>query len=758
MALTYAEQQMARDFARYAETGDIGQIKDIMTTEYVILGIDLLRARISIKDKDGNTALILASKNGHTDIVKLLFQKGADLENQNKDGSTALMLASDNGHTEIVKILVEPHIWNGASLNVQDKNGNTALILASKNGHTDIVELLLEKGAPPGCPHLDMQQNKNGETALMLASDNGQTETVRLLVEKGANLDIKGKDGATALKTASKKGYTEIVRLLVEKGANLDIQNKYGNTALMLASNNGHTEIVKILVEKGASLDIQNEQGETALTLASYKGHAEIVKILVEKGASLDIQDELGVTALVKASFNGHTEIVKILVEKGANLDIQVDVGSTALIIASYKGYTEIVRLLLEKGANLDIQNKYGNTALMLASNNGHTEIVRFLVEKGANVNIQNSKGKTAIYYAKNDTIKEILRDSQLEKWKGFTKSDIEKFDIIFDEQALDYSVCPVCLRYISRAAGCLYMTHNCRSSGGHYHKKLYNKYKNDGGIICWCTCCSRICSGHRHYPLVTYREDKPKLLTGSGDPFEKDCRTTNGGGGLPEKLARFRRLREYALELQEDVDKKEKDKALDELIEEVWNAPLTRTKKVGKIAETKKWNISSDEFPKNVVTEANNTNAPNLTFHGKLPTEVEKGRNNVMFTENVPILRFHHKQKDGSEESHGIEKETLEGFVADKIKNFGDESYGFCFMYPACDSRLHPKELEGHVPKELYENYRKKFNKKFTGQQGGSEENVFHEATDAVCAIVKKHRGGSRKRRPTRRNRTRRL
>jgi hypothetical protein len=301
-------------------------------------------------------------------------------------------------------------------------------------------------------------------------------------------------------------------------------------------------------------------------------------------------------------------------------------------------------------------------------------------------------------------------------------------------------------------------MSHNCTSSGGYYHHELYEKYKNDEGIIYWCTICNRISLGHRHYELVNNKAKKPDLLTGSGDPFEKDCRATNGGGGLPEKLARFRRLREYALELQEDVDKKNNDEALDELVEEVWNAPLARTKKVGKIAETKKWNISSDEFPKNAATEENNTNAPNVPFDGKLPTEVESGRNNVMMNDNIPILRFHHKQKDGSEESHGISKETLEGFVTDKNKNFGDESFGFCFMYPGCDSRLHPKELKGHISEDLYEDYRKKFNRKFKGQQGGSQQNVFQEATDAVCAVVKKRRGGSRKKRATRRNRTKRL
>jgi hypothetical protein len=230
------------------------------------------------------------------------------------------------------------------------------------------------------------------------------------------------------------------------------------------------------------------------------------------------------------------------------------------------------------------------------------------------------------------------------------------------------------------------------------------------------------------------------------------------------EKLARLRRLREYGLELQDDVGIKGKEEALDELVEEVWNAPLVRNKKIlQQIAETKKWNVNVKNFPENTVPEPvpepNNTNAPNIPFNGKLPTEVESGRNNVIMNDNIPILRVHHKQKDGSEKSHGIGKEYLKEFITDKNKNFGDESFGFCFIYPGpCDSRLHPEELKGHVPDELYEDYKKKFNKKFRGQHGGNRENIIQEAKDAVCVIVKKHRGGSRKRRATRRTRKRRL
>ena len=327
--------------------------------------------------------------------------------------------------------------------------------------------------------------------------------------------------------------------------------------------------------------------------------------------------------------------------------------------------------------------------------------------------------------------------------WNGFTQSDIEKFDTIFEEQATEYALCPVCIRYVERSEACMYMKHNCTETPGFYHKKLYDKFKNDEGYIGWCTICNRITKGHRHYELSSSSVKGMPELEEPGDPFEKDCRKTSNGGGLPEKLARFRRFREYALELQDEVGEKSEKDALEELVEETWNAPLRRENKLLKrIAETKKWNINTERFSKNVAT-TNNLNAPNIQFNGTLPTEIEKGRNNVMMNENVPILYFHHKQDGGEIENHGITRETLEEFIKDKTKNFGEESFGFCCMYPgACDSKLHPAEIKGQVPAELYEDYRKKFNKKFKSMSGGSE--LFTEAADAVCVLVK--RGGTRK------------
>ena len=63
------------------------------------------------------------------------------------DGVTALWMAAQQGHTEVVKLLLE----KGADVNVEATAANgvkwTALKVAKKMGRADIVQLLEKAGA-----------------------------------------------------------------------------------------------------------------------------------------------------------------------------------------------------------------------------------------------------------------------------------------------------------------------------------------------------------------------------------------------------------------------------------------------------------------------------------------------------------------------------------------------------------------------------------------------------------------------------------
>ncbi|MBO4707914.1 MAG: ankyrin repeat domain-containing protein [Elusimicrobiaceae bacterium] len=211
-------------------------------------------------DRDNGTPLMRAAYNGHLKVVKLLIDKGADINIQNEAGSTALMKAAYKGYFEIVKLLID----KGAKINLKERHGATALIKGVAQGYTEIVKLLLDKGADVNvadaynCEDNICFHEPEG-TALESAVFHDRIEIVKLLLNKGADvnfhLDFKQPSCwwcETVLTRAVYTGNPEIVKLLIDKGANVNEQNSEEKTPLYIADNNDYTEIAELLKAAGA--------------------------------------------------------------------------------------------------------------------------------------------------------------------------------------------------------------------------------------------------------------------------------------------------------------------------------------------------------------------------------------------------------------------------------------------------------------------------------------------------------------------------
>ena len=95
---------------------------------------------MNMQTREGKSALMLASSNGHCDVIKLLLEKGAKVNLQDSNGQTSLIYASMCGKTEVVQLLIK---YNADTSIMETLTGRTAIDMAIEEGHSDIVELLL---------------------------------------------------------------------------------------------------------------------------------------------------------------------------------------------------------------------------------------------------------------------------------------------------------------------------------------------------------------------------------------------------------------------------------------------------------------------------------------------------------------------------------------------------------------------------------------------------------------------------------------
>ncbi|XP_013773127.1 protein fem-1 homolog C-like [Limulus polyphemus] len=196
--------------------------------------------------QNGATPLVMASRNGHLEVVEYLLEEcKADIEQvgsvsfdgENIEGAPPLWSAAASGHLKVVKSLVE----HGANVNSTTKTNSTPLRAACFDGHFEIVKFLVEKGA-----NVEIA-NRHGHTCLMIACYKGHLKIAEYLIDGGAKVNRKSVKGNTALHDCAESGSLEIMKLLLQSGAKMDVDS-YGMTPLLAAAVTGHPAVVEYLI------------------------------------------------------------------------------------------------------------------------------------------------------------------------------------------------------------------------------------------------------------------------------------------------------------------------------------------------------------------------------------------------------------------------------------------------------------------------------------------------------------------------------
>lgn len=123
-------------------------------TAHILLNTTHLNIKSNYRDTDGNYPITYAAIAGNTSIIKLLIEKGANINCNSHDSKTPLHCACEGGHIGIIEMLLQ----NNAHVNAKTNDGRTPLDCAKNDA---VKELLMQHGGKTSA-HLESESEQIG--------------------------------------------------------------------------------------------------------------------------------------------------------------------------------------------------------------------------------------------------------------------------------------------------------------------------------------------------------------------------------------------------------------------------------------------------------------------------------------------------------------------------------------------------------------------------------------------------------------------
>lgn len=328
-----------------------------------------------------------------------MLRHGANLRDRNRDGQTALYLACREGHRALAELLLDPALtadaphtghnagrmpaaalqWQAMAAAVEARRADAPDCSSIEAEEADCR--VSDRGAEP----LLAMRTRNMKTALHGAAINGHVDVVRLLLQP-ARLDDESQPsiipadpqatdlcGSTALIDAAANGQTAVVAELLEFAA--ATAKRIADSLLL-----GGEDVAE--PEPSASLDVElvpwlNQRdlnGRNALHCAvvgeatadvDEQSRLSIVVQLLDCGLPVDSRDEDGSTPLYWACAQGLSQVAELLLSRGADPNCRSARRSAIHVAIGWK-HPQCLLLLLEHGADITARDLNDNDAVAL--------------------------------------------------------------------------------------------------------------------------------------------------------------------------------------------------------------------------------------------------------------------------------------------------------------------------------------------------------------------------------------------------------
>ena len=271
--------------------------------------------------KNGCTPLDFAAATKQPEVVTALLAYNADPNIlHNRSIRSALTIATMNGNAEVVRLLLEA----GANVNQQSDNKNFPLQYAFVSNLEHVLRILMEYN-----PMTDLVNN-HGNTALHRIHSGTSVSIVKILINNGADPNIRNNDQDTGICNAARFNNSAVLKYLAQK-AELDVVGTKHGGPLLIACYESNLHLVKILVDAGADVNLVELVFGTPLQSASdctesssKEEQKSVISYLInEAKVQLGIVGGLYGCAVNAACGRSSIETVNLMLERGARIDVK---------------------------------------------------------------------------------------------------------------------------------------------------------------------------------------------------------------------------------------------------------------------------------------------------------------------------------------------------------------------------------------------------------------------------------------------------
>jgi ankyrin repeat protein len=284
----------AADWFQAVRRGNVKEVKAALAAGVNVNAVEPLSWDRKGRTRGGGmSALMIAAEEGHADVIRLLAQAGANVEERrggDDDGFKPLHVAAEHGRADAITALLDA----GARADARSAADITPLMLAAASGKATAVRVLLAKGADP------LAESQYGQTPFDYAKGG---RIIRIL-KSAADARAKAprarrlsphKAARPSLVSAIASGRAKRARELLDAGA--DPNERFSGAPILTHAVINHAvPIVALLLESGPDVNATDDEGKTPLDNAQhmngmYDGnYQDVVDLLKRHGAKRSAQ------------------------------------------------------------------------------------------------------------------------------------------------------------------------------------------------------------------------------------------------------------------------------------------------------------------------------------------------------------------------------------------------------------------------------------------------------------------------------------